>query len=212
MESYARLVGSTPEKTAEVLAELEAGGVCDTSRSDNGLVTLRNRRMARYDKEREQNRLRQERWRVTQQDNGKITQPKEKVTPPSSSSSSIHKNNPTPMLELKASLSGPNSKQEADAAIERVWQHYIQKLGKNPRLLEFTRLRREKGLARLREAYRKTGADLVKAEGLLCLAINAMAASEFHNGSNDRSKAFDSWEKNLFPSQEKMEWWIERAN
>ena len=67
------------------------------------------------------------------------------------------------------------------------------------------------GIARFREALRKTGGDAEKAEALMRLAVDALASSEYHAGSNDRSKRYDSWEKNLFPSLEKFEWWLERA-
>jgi hypothetical protein len=90
--------------------------------------------------------------------------------------------------------------------VNEVWAYYLQKLGKNPKLLEFTSVRKQKGLARLREALKKTGGDLAKAKGLLCLVIDNAAASEWHRGK------YDSWEGNLFPSQDKFEWWLVRTD
>ena len=60
-------------------------------------------------------------------------------------------------------------------------------------------------MCRLAEAKRKVGGDLAKAEGLLRCAIDALAASDFH-----RTNGHDTWEKHLFPSQEKMEFWQRR--
>ena len=74
------------------------------------------------------------------------------------------------------------------AITRRVWAYYIERLNKNPKLLSFTAGRKQKGMARLRECLAKTGGDLVRAEGLMRLAIDAMAASAFHCGDNDRKK------------------------
>ena len=104
-----------------------------------------------------------------------------------------------------------NQKAEIKATIRQLWDYYIAKLGKNPKLLTLTALREQKGRSRLEECLRKTGEDLAKAEELMQIAIDALAASEFHRGGNKEKKRYDSWEKNLFPSQEKLEWWLERA-
>ncbi len=61
------------------------------------------------------------------------------------------------------------------------------------------------------ECLRKTGGDLGKAEELMQMAIDALAAYEFHRGAYENKKRYDSWERNLFPSLEKLEWWLERA-
>jgi len=57
----------------------------------------------------------------------------------------------------------------------------------------------------------KTGGNVEKAEGLMRLAIDTLAASAFHRGENDRKRKYDSWEGNLFKSQEQLEGWLERA-
>jgi hypothetical protein len=100
---------------------------------------------------------------------------------------------------------------EYAAAVRRVWDYYIHNLDKNPKLLTFSSLRKQKGIARLRECLAKTGNDLQKAEALMRLAIDALAASGFHRGENDRNRRYDSWEKNLFVNQEKMECWLEQS-
>jgi hypothetical protein len=107
--------------------------------------------------------------------------------------------------------SDPSSFSAAKECVQRVWDYYISALDKNPKLLTFTPLRQKKAFSRLREAMVKAGGDMDRAEKLLNLAIDTLAASKFHRGENDTGKAYDSWEKHLFPSQEKLEWWWERA-
>ena len=104
-----------------------------------------------------------------------------------------------------------NGKAEVTRTTRRLWDYYLAKLGKNPKLLTLTPLRESKAKKRLAECLRKTGGDLGKAEELMQMAIDALAASDFHHGGNESKKKYDSWEKNMFPSQEKLEWWLERA-
>jgi hypothetical protein len=106
---------------------------------------------------------------------------------------------------------GPsNTPSDLKETVERVWNYYLEKLSKNPKLLTLTDQRTKKGMARLRECLAKSGGDLVKAEELMKIAVDTLAASDFHRGDNDHKKAYDSWEKHLFPSQEKLEWWFEQ--
>jgi hypothetical protein len=95
--------------------------------------------------------------------------------------------------------------------IRRVWDYYLQKLGKNSKILSFTALRKNKGVSRLRECLLKTGGDMGRAEGLMRVAVDALAASAFHVGENEQKKRYDSWEKHLFKSQEQLEQWLERS-
>ena len=104
-----------------------------------------------------------------------------------------------------------NGKGKIKATILCLWDYYIAKLEKNPKLLTLTALREQKGRSRFEECLRKTGGDLGKAQELMQMAIDALAASDFHRGGNESKKKYDSWEKNAFPSQEKLEWWLERA-
>lgn len=96
-------------------------------------------------------------------------------------------------------------------AVERVWAYYTGKMGKNPKLLTFTAGRKQKGLARLSDCLTKTGGDLVKAEGLMCCAVDALAGSPWNVGENPQKKRYDSWDKQLFKNQETLEEWLERA-
>jgi hypothetical protein len=121
-----------------------------------------------------------------------------------------HSANPSGPHDYVA-LETPKTPDENFLAVKRVWDYYIEKLAKNPKILTFTTVRRQKGLTRLRECLEKTGGDLVKAEALLRCAIDALAASAWHMGENPGKKKYDSWEKNLFKGQEQLEYWLERA-
>ncbi len=104
-----------------------------------------------------------------------------------------------------------DGKQDTKATILRLWNYYLEKLDKNPKLLTLTPLRESKAKKRLAECLRKTGGDLGNAEELMCICIDTLGASSFHRGKNDRKRKYDSWEDNLFKSQEQMEKWLERA-
>lgn len=102
-------------------------------------------------------------------------------------------------------------KDEKSEAVRRVWNYYIETLGKSPKLLTFTTARRKQGLARFDELLVKVRGDMAKAEIVMKLAVDALSKSPFHCGKNDHNRRFDSWEKNLFRSQEQMEEWLERT-
>ena len=96
-------------------------------------------------------------------------------------------------------------------AVRRVWEYYLEKLKKSAKLLTFTPLRKSKGLARLRECLAKTAGDLELAEGLMRVAVDVVAASPWHCGENPQRKRYDSWEKNLFKSQDQLEEWLAKS-
>ena len=122
------------------------------------------------------------------------------TTKPCANSNGSHKSN-----------SSSHPEPEIDKAVRRLWDYYLQQLEKNPKLLSFTPARKRKGQARLEECLAKTGGDLSKAEGLMRLAVDALAASRFHQGENEQGRRYDSWEKNLFASPEQLERWLEQA-
>jgi hypothetical protein len=121
-----------------------------------------------------------------------------------------HSANPSGPHE-SVSAQTPETVDENLLAVKRVWDYYIEKLGKNARILTFTTVRKQKGLTRLRECLEKTGGNLAKAEGLLRCAVDGLGGSAWHMGENPGKKKYDSWEKNLFKSQEQLEDWLERA-
>jgi hypothetical protein len=87
-----------------------------------------------------------------------------------------------------------------------LYQYYLAHLDKNGQRLEFTKQRKQKGVARFKEALHKTHGDPDKAQQYMECCIDALAVSEYH-----RTNGYDSWEHNLFPSLEKMEWWYDKA-
>jgi hypothetical protein len=115
------------------------------------------------------------------------------------------------LLGVASSESTPEPIDETALAVERVWGYYIEQLEKNPKILTFTHSRKKKGVDRLRECLAKTGHDLTKAEGLMRCAVDVLAASAWHMGENPSKKRYDSWEKNLFKSQEQLEEWLAKS-
>lgn len=96
-------------------------------------------------------------------------------------------------------------------AIGEVWNYYLTKLNKNPKLCKFTPDRQKKGLARLRECIEIAKDNSLKnAVGLMKTAVDQLAASAFHNGDNDRGKVYTDWSDHLFQSRKKLEWWLEQ--
>jgi hypothetical protein len=120
---------------------------------------------------------------------------------------------PSDVANPPGSRDGGSSKNNPEhlQAISEVWESYLQKLEKNPKINSFTEKRRKKVLARLGDALETTGGDLAKAKGLLCVAVDALAASPFHRGENDRKRKYDSLEDNLFKSREQFENWLQRS-
>ena len=95
---------------------------------------------------------------------------------------------------------------------ERIWLYYLEKTGRSPRLNKFTALRREKGLSRQRECLKKTAGDLSRAEELMKVAIDNLTTSAWHMGGNPSQRKYDSWEKNLFKSEEQLEEWLNQVS
>lgn len=127
---------------------------------------------------------------------------------PSQTPDSRLKEKPKPCVNPEGSHASP-SPNEKLAAVLRVWDHYIVTFQKNPKILSFTVLRKRKGLARLDDGLEMAGGDLTKAERLMKLAVDALAASQFHMGQNDRGRRYDSWEDNLFRSTEQFQKWLD---
>lgn len=100
---------------------------------------------------------------------------------------------------------------ELKAVNQRVWDYYLAATEKNPRVAEFTPVRQKKGLARLQECLKKTKGNLANAEALMKIAIDALAASEFHmaRGKHKDGPQFNDWQNHLFKNYEQMErWWF----
>ena len=96
------------------------------------------------------------------------------------------------------------------AAVRRLFNYYLNGTERNPKLYSLTLARMDKGLLRLKDCQQKCDGDLVKAEKVMLLAIDAMLASEYHSGKNEQHKEYTDWIDNLFKSTEKLEWWLAR--
>ena len=89
MNQLSRIIGESPERTKHIIEYLDNENIADIEIDgviDNAKITIINRRSHRDCKLREQNRLRQKRFRENQKDNVDVTA--ENTNPSSSSSSS----------------------------------------------------------------------------------------------------------------------------
>ena len=105
----------------------------------------------------------------------------------------------------------PPSPSDLAAAVKRVWDYHLERLGNNGKIRTFTTLRKQKGLDRLKEALKKTGGDLSKAEELMRIAVDAIAVSPWHCGENPSGKKYQSWENHMFRTAEQFETRLEQA-
>jgi len=118
IESLSRLLNCSKEEFETFLKESEFYHFDDLVTHANGKITLINRRMQRDQKDRNHNRIRQDRFRQHQQSEHSNATDNAKVTPPSSSSSST-------------SPSTSNKKEkEKDTLFERFWVAYPKKKSK----------------------------------------------------------------------------------
>jgi hypothetical protein len=92
-----------------------------------------------------------------------------------------------------------------ELVIENVWNFYLSETGRNPKSNTFTNTKRKHGMARLRDALRLTGGDLVKAQELLEIAIEQIHASKWH-----RENQRNTWEV-VFRSTDEFEKWVNRS-
>lgn len=97
-----------------------------------------------------------------------------------------------------------------DGPISDLFAYYLEKTGRNPKTYTLTSKRKQKAITRFRECLQKTGNDFEKAKQLMRLAIDGLAASDFHMGRDSKTngKKYCEWEEHLFKSYEQMErWW-----
>jgi hypothetical protein len=95
-------------------------------------------------------------------------------------------------------------------SLRKVWDYYIHKVGRDPRTYSFTPIRQRIGLKRLEECLAKTDGDLENAENLMRIAIDQLAASDWHMGRDPKTngKKYCEWDRHLFKTYEQMErWW-----
>lgn len=112
----------------------------------------------------------------------------------------------------KAITSVPDAPDPLTPALAEVWNHYLTTTNRNPKLNTFTSTRKKKGIVRLQECLDKAGGNLPNAVNLMKLAIDKLAASDFHMGRDPKTNGvkYNSWEDNVFRSAEQMEGWWQR--
>lgn len=104
------------------------------------------------------------------------------------------------------------TRQALSRAVGEVFEYYLCKVGREATGYSLTPARRKKGLARLEDALKKTGNDLPRAICLLKIVVDELSFSDWHMGKDPKNdKKYCEWEKHLFPSTEKFEWWLQRA-
>jgi hypothetical protein len=114
------------------------------------------------------------------------------------------------IAETTAEITAETKKGELKGSVKTIFSYYLQQTGRNPKLYTLTDQRMEKGLARLRDCLKKTDGDISKAEELMRICVDNLAASDFHTGKNDRNREYTDWIAHLFKSTEKLEWWLEQ--
>jgi hypothetical protein len=93
-------------------------------------------------------------------------------------------------------------------SIEDVFNYYISKMEKHPKLYLPTQKRLQTLQRRFGECLHMTGGDKEKAIELMKTAIDNCANSEFHMGKNEQGKKYNDLISNIFKSYEQMEkWW-----
>lgn len=221
MPELSRATGFTPGESRRAIQELERAGVF--SRTDGG--TIYSRRMVRDERLRNVRAASGRLGGNPNLVNGKVGNlvnqtAEQKPTPSSSSSSAIGEpsvlsSNPDgfdltdPGVSPEAPAQNP-AKAEESQCIQRLWGKYVVATRRNPRVVTLTPARKNKGLARLHECLRKSGGDLATAEALMELAIERIAASDWHMGRNEKTggKRYCEWESHLFGSAETLERWL----
>ena len=103
------------------------------------------------------------------------------------------------------------SKSEKAKAVQEVFAYYLEKTGRNGNLYTLTKERVGKGKSRLEEALKMAKRSLPAAVQLMKAAIDEMCLSDFHMGRlPGKPDRFVEWEKHLFPSTDKFQWWLSR--
>jgi uncharacterized protein YdaU (DUF1376 family) len=116
---------------------------------------------------------------------------------------------PQPQEAIETHTSKPSvSDLERGEIVLSVWDYYIAKIGRNPKLYTLTNKRKRMGIARIRDLWPRAAEP--KHESvleLMKLCVDKLAASPFHNGKNEQGHKYLDWEI-LFRSTEQMEKWL----
>lgn len=98
----------------------------------------------------------------------------------------------------------------ANEIIQATYRHYVFSTNREPKLYVLTDIRKKKALARLQECLKRTGGDYDAAAKLLRIAVENLAASDWHMGRDPKTngKKYCDWIDHLFKSYETLEkWW-----
>jgi hypothetical protein len=112
-----------------------------------------------------------------------------------------------PIASLFAEGVAPESSRDV---VERVWSYYQSKIGKESSTLLPERIRQG---VKCFEHLLKQKKDRKRAETCMEIAIDELAASDWHMGrdSKNKGKTANEW-KHVFGSLAKLEEWLERSN
>jgi uncharacterized protein YdaU (DUF1376 family) len=151
-EEFAMLLRTTPNRAMEITLMLITKKICAKKDSPNGTITLISRRMAKDEKERENNRLRQKRKYQKDKLTETSRQSKENLTAPSSYSSSYS-------TSKKNNTRSKSKNLETEKWFQEFWEAYGKKVGREEcrkwykkNVDEMLHLQIMEGLTRWREA------------------------------------------------------------
>lgn len=156
-EQLSRVLRCTESALMAAIDDLQATGAADVT-SRNGIITLNNRRMQREDKERQGNRLRQDRYRKKKDDNGDNNAD---ITPLYDSDSS------SPLSEKKKGSGGKEKPPPAPSTdlFHSFWIEYPRH--ENPR--------------KAREAFAKAGIDPDLLESIIAWLAEARKSEQWQD-------------------------------
>ena len=100
---------------------------------------------------------------------------------------------------------------EIDWSIKKtIFPYYLTKIRGEDSIYRLTPQRLAKGRQRFMDCMQIASNDFVKAGQLMILAIDRLAASDFHMGRKPgQPKKYCDWIDNLFKSTEQLEKWLE---
>lgn len=94
----------------------------------------------------------------------------------------------------------------------RVFSYYLEKIGKSSKLCTYTAKKEKMFNCRFRDILKRNGNDYVRAEQVMMVVIDALAASDFHNarGKSKGQAKYNDWDV-IFRSTDQFEKWMERT-
>ena len=100
---------------------------------------------------------------------------------------------------------------EINAPVRQVFDYYLAETEQLPSLYTLTDQRKKMGAARFSDALKRTSGDMEKAIELMKFAVDAMAASKWHMGTDPKHNTkCNGWEV-MFLTTDKFENWLAKA-